>query len=91
MSNSKDNLFAQKMSVSDFAFDEKVVPVFNDMNLTPEQKNDVITYLKYLDETPSVGGFTLGSLGPVSEGLFVWLIGLGGLIAVAIWLTARSN
>ena len=67
------------------------MPVFNDMNLTPEQKNDVITYLKYLDETPSVGGFSLGSLGPVSEGLFVWLIGLGGLIAVAIWLTARSN
>jgi ubiquinol-cytochrome c reductase cytochrome c subunit len=67
------------------------MPVFSDMNLTPEEKNDIITYLKYLDETPSVGGFTLGSLGPVSEGLFVWLIGLGGLIAVAIWLTARSN
>jgi ubiquinol-cytochrome c reductase cytochrome c subunit len=67
------------------------MPVFSDMNLTPEEKNDVITYLKYLDETPSVGGFTLGSLGPVSEGLFIWLIGLGGLIAVAIWLTARSN
>jgi len=30
-------------------------------------------------------------LGPVSEGLFIWLIGLGGLIAVAVWLTARSN
>ena len=67
------------------------MPVFNDMNLTPEQKNDVITYLKYMDENPSVGGFSLGSLGPVSEGLFIWLIGLGGLIAVAIWLTARSN
>ncbi len=67
------------------------MPVFSDMNLTPEEKNDIITYLKYLDETPSVGGFTLGSIGPVSEGLFVWLIGLGGLIAVAIWLTARSN
>ncbi len=67
------------------------MPVFSDMNLTPEQKNDIITYLRYLDETPSVGGFALGSLGPVSEGLFIWLIGLGGLIAVAIWLTARSN
>ena len=67
------------------------MPVFNDQNLTPEQKNDVITYLRYLDETPAVGGFSLGSLGPVSEGLFIWLIGLGGLIAVAIWLTARSN
>lgn len=67
------------------------MPVFNDMNLTPEEKNDIISYLKYVDESPSVGGFTLGSLGPVSEGLFIWLIGLGGLIAVAIWLTARSN
>lgn len=67
------------------------MPVFSDMNLTPEQKNDIITYLRYMDETPSVGGFNLGSLGPVSEGLFIWLIGLGGLIAVAIWLTARSN
>lgn len=67
------------------------MPVFSDMNLTPEQKHDIITYLKYMDDTSSVGGFTLGSLGPVSEGLFIWLIGLGGLIAVAIWLTARSN
>ena len=67
------------------------MPVFSDMNLSPEEKNDVITYLKYLDENPSVGGFSLGSLGPVSEGLFIWLIGLGGLVAVAVWLTARSN
>lgn len=65
--------------------------VFSDMNLTPEQKNDIITYLKYIDENPSPGGFELGSIGPVAEGLFIWLIGLGGLIAIAIWLTARSN
>ena len=26
---------------------------------------------------PSYGGFTLGSLGPVSEGLFAWLVGIG--------------
>jgi ubiquinol-cytochrome c reductase cytochrome c subunit len=67
------------------------MPVFSDMNLSPDEKNDIISYLKYLDDTPSVGGFSLGSLGPVSEGLFIWLIGLGGLIAVAVWLTARSN
>lgn len=67
------------------------MPVFSDMNLTPEEKNDIITYLAYIDENPSVGGFSLGSLGPVAEGLFVWIIGLGVLIAIAIWLTARSN
>ena len=26
------------------------MPVFNDMNITPEEKADIITYLKYLDE-----------------------------------------
>ena len=28
------------------------MPVFNDMNLTPEDKRDIITYLKYLREEP---------------------------------------
>jgi len=67
------------------------MPVFSDLNLSPEEKNDIITYLRYIDENPSVGGFDLGSLGPVSEGLFIWIFGLGGLVAVTIWLTAKSN
>lgn len=67
------------------------MPVFSDMNITPEEKNDIITYLQYVDNNPSVGGFMLGSLGPVAEGLFVWIIGLGVLIAITIWLTAKSN
>jgi len=67
------------------------MPVFNDTNLTPEEKADIITWLKYLDDTPSVGGFTLGSLGPVSEGLFIWIFGLGGIVAITVWLTAKSN
>ncbi len=67
------------------------MPVFNDTNITPEQKANIITYLKYLDKTPSVGGFGLGNLGPVSEGLFIWIFGLGAIVAITIWLTARSN
>ena len=43
----------------------------------PQQKADIITYLKYLEKNPSPGGFDLGSLGPVSEGLFIWIFGLG--------------
>lgn len=67
------------------------MPVFSDLNLTPEEKNDIITYLMYVEENPSVGGWDLGSLGPVSEGLFIWIFGLGALIGVTIWLTAKSN
>ena len=67
------------------------MPVFNEMNITPEGKRDIITYLKYLENNPSPGGYSLGSLGPVSEGLFLWIFGLGGIVALTVWITAKSN
>jgi ubiquinol-cytochrome c reductase cytochrome c subunit len=67
------------------------MPVFNDTNLTPEDKKDIITYLKYVEENDSVGGFELGSIGPVAEGLFTWIFGLGFIIAITVWLGAKSN
>ena len=67
------------------------MPVFNDANITPEQKSDIISYLKYIEEKPAVGGLTLGSIGPVAEGLFIWIIGLGIIVAFTVWVTAKSN
>ncbi|GAA2992926.1 ubiquinol-cytochrome c reductase cytochrome c subunit [Microbacterium terrae] len=67
------------------------MPVFNDMTLTTEEKRDVISYLLFLQENESAGGFSLGSLGPVSEGLFIWIFGIGSLIAITVWITAKSN
>lgn len=67
------------------------MPVFSDMNITPEEKRDIIAYLQFMDENGSVGGLDLGALGPVSEGLFVWIFALGGLVAITVWLTAKSN
>ena len=37
------------------------------------------------------GVVSLGSLGPVSEGLFIWIFGIGGLIALTVWIAAKSN
>ena len=67
------------------------MPVFPDSVITPEQKQDMIAYLAYIDETPAPGGLSLGSLGPVSEGLVAWLVGIGGLIGCAVWLGAKSS
>lgn len=67
------------------------MPVFNDMNISPESKRDIITYLKYLENNPSPGGFSLGDLGPVSEGLFLWIFGLGAIVGLTVWITAKSN
>jgi ubiquinol-cytochrome c reductase cytochrome c subunit len=67
------------------------MPVFNDANITPQDKSDIITYLQYIQEKPSVGGLTLGSIGPVAEGLFIWIIGLGVIVAFTVLVTAKSN
>jgi ubiquinol-cytochrome c reductase cytochrome c subunit len=67
------------------------MPVFNDSNLTPTDKQDIITYLAYIDANESAGGYALASLGPVAEGLFIWIFGLGGIIAITVWLAAKSN
>lgn len=66
------------------------MPVFADTTITPEQKQDVIAYLATIRETPNVGGLSLGRLGPVSEGLVAWVVGLTVLIGFAVWLGAKS-
>jgi ubiquinol-cytochrome c reductase cytochrome c subunit len=66
------------------------MPVFNDANLTPEEKRDIIAFI---DEQggASPGGVPLGALGPVSEGLWAWVVGLGLLIGISVWIGAKSS
>ncbi|WP_217145517.1 c-type cytochrome [Streptomyces sp. AC627_RSS907] len=68
------------------------MPSFPDTTLSEQNKKDIIAYLDAVngDETVEPGGLNLGGLGPVSEGLFAWVFGLGALIAVAVWVAART-
>jgi ubiquinol-cytochrome c reductase cytochrome c subunit len=68
------------------------MPSFPDSTLSEQNKKDIIAYLDAVngDDTESPGGLELGGLGPVSEGLFAWIFGLGALIAVAVWVAART-
>lgn len=66
------------------------MPVFSDDVLTPEQKRDVIFYVQSLQENPKYGGFAMGGLGPVAEGLFAWVLGIGGLVGFAVWIAAHT-
>ncbi|MFF4797422.1 c-type cytochrome [Streptomyces sp. NPDC001351] len=68
------------------------MPSFPDTTMSEQNKKDIIAYLHAVngDDTESPGGLELGGLGPVSEGLFAWIFGLGALIAVAVWVAART-
>lgn len=66
------------------------MPKFSDRQLTPDEKKDIIAFIKASKETPSPGGWSLGGLGPVAEGMFMWLVGIVVLVAAALWIGSRS-
>ncbi|MGO1445400.1 cytochrome bc1 complex diheme cytochrome c subunit [Corynebacterium casei] len=66
------------------------MPKFSDRQLTADEKKDIIAYVKSAGETPSPAGWNLGGLGPVAEGLAMWIIGITALCAAAMWMGSRS-
>lgn len=66
------------------------MPKFSDRQLTADEKKDIIAFIKAAKETPSPSGWSLGGIGPVAEGMFMWLVGIVVLIATALWIGSRS-
>ncbi|OEV01688.1 c-type cytochrome [Streptomyces oceani] len=68
------------------------MPSYPDSVITEKGKGDIIAYLETVnsEESDSPGGYGLGGFGPVSEGLFAWVFGLGVMVAVAVWVAART-
>jgi ubiquinol-cytochrome c reductase cytochrome c subunit len=66
------------------------MPVFSDRVIKPQEKRQIIAYLKSMESEPGYGGASLGYLGPVSEGLFAWVVGIGACVCFAIWIASHS-
>ncbi|MEV4637344.1 c-type cytochrome [Actinoplanes sp. NPDC049548] len=68
------------------------MPVFGDNEITPDEKREIITYVKYQlqDEKDPGGLFNLGGYGPVTEGLAIFLVGITVLVFTALWIAGKS-
>ena len=69
----------------------EAMPVFNDTTITPQQKRDIVAYIVQTREEPNPGGFSLGRVGPVTEGLVAFLGLLLFMVLVAMWITAKHR
>jgi ubiquinol-cytochrome c reductase cytochrome c subunit len=69
----------------------EAMPVFSDGALSPQAKRDVIAYIVDTRTEPNPGGLSLGRIGPVTEGLVVFLGGMGVLVLIAMWITAKRR
>ncbi|MFI5609727.1 c-type cytochrome [Amycolatopsis sp. NPDC051903] len=67
------------------------MPKFSDRQLNPEEKKDIIAYVKSVsDGNNNPGGNSLGGFGPASEGLIAFIVGIAALVGVTLWIGSKA-
>ena len=67
------------------------MPKFSDRQLSPAEKENIIAYVKSVTNgNNNPGGNPLGGIGPVSEGLVAFVVGIAAMIGFALWLGAKQ-
>jgi ubiquinol-cytochrome c reductase cytochrome c subunit len=69
----------------------EAMPVFSDGTVTPQEKRDIVAYVTQIRTQPNPGGFSLGRVGPVTEGLVAFLGLLLFMVLAALWITAKHG
>jgi ubiquinol-cytochrome c reductase cytochrome c subunit len=69
----------------------EAMPVFNDSVVTPDEKRDIVAYVTTTRSEANPGGFSLGRIGPVTEGLVAFLGLLLFMVLMALWITAKHG
>jgi len=69
----------------------EAMPNFSDSTLTPQSKRDIIAYVTQKSSENNPGGFSLGRIGPVTEGLVAFLGILFAVILSAMWIVAKQH
>ena len=69
----------------------EAMPVFGDGAISPQAKRDIIAYITQTRVEPNPGGFSLGRTGPITEGLVIFIGGMGFLVLISTWITAKRR
>ena len=66
------------------------MPVFGPDTFDDHEVDSVVRYVLYLRDPDDAGGLDLGHLGPLSEGLVAWAVGLLGVLLAARWIGTQD-
>ena len=66
-----------------------VMPRFSKNAISDAQLDSIIAYVQYAKSPEDPGGWNLGHVGPIPEGLVAWLIAAAVLVAVCLLLGRR--
>lgn len=65
------------------------MPPFDRSTLDDHEATDIARYVQELRHPEDRGGWSIGHLGPVPEGLVAWALGLGSILVAVRWLGTR--
>lgn len=66
-----------------------VMPTFSPKAISNAQLNSIIAYVQYAKHPDDRGGWAIGHVGPVPEGLVTWLIAAAALVVVCMLIGTR--
>ena len=66
-----------------------VMPAFSKKSITDEELDSIVKYVIWTRHPDDRGGWSLGDVGPIPEGLVTWFLGASVLIAVCMLLGRR--
>ncbi|MGH2699774.1 MAG: cytochrome bc1 complex diheme cytochrome c subunit [Actinomycetota bacterium] len=55
------------------------------------QLNELVNFVTYLREEPRPGGADIGGIGPVPEGFVAWIVGMGSLVLVCLFIGLKRK
>jgi len=68
-----------------------VMPKFSTKAISDNQLNSIIRYVQYANHPDNRGGWSLGNIGPVPEGLVSWFIAGSALLGVCLVIGKRLH
>jgi ubiquinol-cytochrome c reductase cytochrome c subunit len=66
-----------------------VMPRFSKKAITPKQLDSLVAYVEYAKHPDDSGGWAIGRVGPVPEGLVTWFIAAAALIVTCMTIGKR--
>jgi ubiquinol-cytochrome c reductase cytochrome c subunit len=67
-----------------------LMPVFDERRLPQQQLDDIAAYVAFTARPDDRGGWAIGNIGPVSEGMVTWLLAAVVLLGIARALGERA-
>ena len=68
-----------------------LMPNFSEQQISDGEVNDIARYVEYVAHPPNRGGWGIGDIGPIPEGMVTWFLALPALIIVIRLIGERTT